>query len=202
MLYGVGLGPGDRKLLTFRAVEVIQEADEVIVPGKIAYSIIKDISNPRIVEFPMGGSEEVTKKIGREIAGREDERIAFCCLGDPVFYSTFHRVVSEVLRNNPGIKVEIVPGIPSFSCALGKTLTFVNGSMLLTTQDFSDVDVAVVLKAKRSEKIEMELRRKGFDRFLLVERMFMDGESVYSTIPERSDYFSILIGLKSEVRDL
>ncbi len=201
MLYGVGLGPGDRRLLTFKAVEVIQEADEVIVPGKMAYNIIKDITNPRIVEFPMGRSEEVAKKIGKEVARRGDELIAFCCLGDPVFYSTFHRVVKEVRKNNPNIKVEIIPGISSFSCALGKTLTFVNGSMLLTTQDFSDVDVAVVLKAKRSGDIERELRKKGFNKFLLVKKMFMDGEGVHNTIPERSSYFSILIGLKSEGRE-
>lgn len=193
MLYGVGLGPGDRKLLTLRAIEVIESADEVIVPGKMAYDLVKHIREPRLVEFPMGKSEDVARSLGKELSERTDEEIAFCCLGDPVLYSTFHHVVEELRKYNPQVQIEIIPGVTSVSCALAKTLVFVNESMLLTTQDFHEVSVAVVLKAKNLKRIKKELVRKGFNSFKLIENMFLDGERIYDEIPEKAGYFSVLI---------
>ncbi len=193
MLYGVGLGPGDRKLLTLRAVEVIESVDEVIVPGRMAYDLVKHLREPRLVEFPMGESEDVARSLGKELSERIDEEIAFCCLGDPVFYSTFHHVVEELRRCNPRARVEIIPGVTSISCALAKTLVFVNESMLLTTQDFREVSVAVVLKAKNLGRIKKELVRRGFNSFKLVENMFLDGERIYDEVPEKAGYFSVLI---------
>jgi precorrin-2/cobalt-factor-2 C20-methyltransferase len=199
LLYGVGLGPGDRKLLTLRAIEIIKSSDEVIVPGKLAYDLIKHLREPRLVEFPMGESEDVARKLGKELSEKMDEEIAFCCLGDPIFYSTFHHVVEELKKCNPQAQVEIIPGITSMSCALAKTLIFVNESMLLTTQDFHEVNVAVVLKAKNLGKIKEELSKMGFNRFKLVEKMFLEGERIYDEIPEKAGYFSVLIADKGGV---
>ncbi len=195
-LYGVGIGL-DKSHLTLRAIEVIKEADEVIVPGNMARNIVADVREPRMVEFPMGKSEEVAKKLGEELATRcVNERIAFCCIGDPVFYSTFHHVVDEVLRINPEVDIEIVPGITSVTASLAKAKVFVNESVLITTQDFAQTDVAVVLKAKKPREIAEKLKTMGFKDFILVENMFMDGERILKVMPERASYFSVLIGLK------
>lgn len=195
-LYGVGIGL-DKSHLTLKAIEVIREADEVIVPGNMARNIIADVREPRMVEFPMGKSEEVAKKLGEELATRcVNERIAFCCIGDPVFYSTFHHVVDEVLRINPEVDIEIVPGITSVTASLAKAKVFVNESVLITTQDFAQTDVAVVLKAKKPREIAEKLKTMGFKDFILVENMFMDGERILKVMPERASYFSVLIGLK------
>uniref|UniRef100_A0A7C3UC72 Precorrin-2 methylase n=1 Tax=Geoglobus ahangari TaxID=113653 RepID=A0A7C3UC72_9EURY len=195
-LYGVGIGL-DKSHLTLKAIEVIREADEVIVPGNMARNIIADIREPRVVEFPMGGSDDVARKLGEELAKRcINERIAFCCIGDPVFYSTFHHVVKEVLRINPEIDIEIIPGITSVTASLAKAKVFVNESVLITTQDFAQTDVAVVLKAKKPREIAEKLKKMGFEDFILVEKMFMEGERISKVIPERASYFSVLIGLK------
>ena len=69
MLYGVGIGL-HKSHLTLRAIEIINEADEVIVPGKMAYNIVADVRKPRIVEFPMGYGNKVAKKLGKELANR------------------------------------------------------------------------------------------------------------------------------------
>ena len=46
-LYGIGVGPGDSKLLTVKAVEAIEQADMIITPktekkeGSVAFNIAK-----------------------------------------------------------------------------------------------------------------------------------------------------------------
>ena len=46
-LYGIGVGPGDSKLLTVKAVEAIEHADMIITPktekkeGSVAFNIAK-----------------------------------------------------------------------------------------------------------------------------------------------------------------
>ncbi len=196
MLYGVGIGLR-KEHLTLKAIEVIKNVDEVIVPGKMARDIISDIRSPRVVEFPMGRSKEVAKKLGMEFAERcSEEDIAFCCIGDPLFYSTFHHVVNEALKFNPELDIEIIPGVSSVSAALAKAKIFINGSLLVTTQDFYDVNVAVVLKAKKPRKIAEKLKGERFRDFILIEKMFSADEKIWKNLPKEASYFSVLIGLK------
>lgn len=192
MLYAVGLGPGDKKLLTLKAVEIIKKVDEVIVPGKMAYELIKDIREPRIVEFPMRSADRVAKALAEEIAFKSCD-VAFCCLGDPMLYSTFHHLYSELIKINPKIEVEVVPGVTSVSCALAKAKIFVEKALLVTTPEFSNVDVVVVMKSKRPLEIEKKLKKDGFSDLWFIERMFMESEKVTKDFPESADYFSMVV---------
>jgi len=196
LLYGVGIGL-TRKHLTLEAIDVIKEADDVVVPGKMAYEVIKDIREPRVVEFPMGDSEEVVKNLAKEI-NEFDGEVAFCCIGDPVFYSTFHHLVREVRKLDPNLPVKIIPGISSISVALAKTETFITKSALIATQDFKDTDVVVVLKVKNPKEVERRLRNSGYNDFTLLEKLFMDGEKIYCEMPERSSYFSVMVARRVE----
>lgn len=196
MLYGVSLGPGDPKLLTVKAVEVIRGSDEVIVPGRLAERIVrtyrKDI---RVVEFPMGGAEDVVDVLSAELAKRcVDEDIAFCALGDVMFFSTFQDVFREVKRRNPDVSVEMVPGVPSFTAVFSKVGVFVDGSFKVVTADDWEERFIAVLKAKRSGEISEKLDELGF-RVLQAERMYMDGEYVGEPRSE-SSYFTLLVGWK------
>jgi len=192
LLYGVGIGLA-RDHLTLEAIKVIRKADEVIVPGKMAYEIVKDIKEPRIVEFPMGESEDVAKNLAAEIAGRENEEIAFCCIGDPVFYSTFHHLVVELRKIKPNAEIRIVPGISSISTAMALTETFVSNSAIISTPELAEAEVAVVLKVKNPRDVERKLREMGFREFFLLEKMFMDDQAFYIKMPEKSSYFSVLV---------
>ncbi|WP_456369416.1 precorrin-2 C(20)-methyltransferase [Geoglobus sp.] len=196
MLYGVSLGPGDPKLLTVRAVEVIRSADEVIVPGKLAEGIVREYRREiRVVEFPMGNADSVVVELSRELAERcVGEDIAFCALGDVMFFSTFQDVFREVRKRNPSVPVELVPGVPSFTAVFSRIGVFVDAPLRVVTQDEWDERFVVVLKAKNSREISEKLEKLGFE-VVEVERMYMDGEYV-GRPKEESSYFTLLVGWK------
>ncbi|MCS7130356.1 MAG: precorrin-2 C(20)-methyltransferase [Archaeoglobaceae archaeon] len=195
MLIGVSLGPGDPELLTLKAIRVIKEADEVIVPGENAEKLVKPYREPRVVEFPMGKGREVAKRLAIELVDRiEREKIAFCCIGDALLYSTFSELAEEVLKLNKNAKIEIVPGISVVFSALALTKTFVKKSLLITT-NFEE-EVVAVMKAKKSGEIAEKLREMGYKEMKFVERLFMDGQKISTDIPKEADYFSLILGVK------
>lgn len=58
-LYGIGVGPGDSKLLTVKAVEAIRAADMIITPktekkeGSVAFNIAKPYISDETAILPM-----------------------------------------------------------------------------------------------------------------------------------------------------
>jgi len=199
MLFGVGLGPGDPKLITLKAVEVLKAVNEVIVPGKLAESLVRCIVKPRVVNFTMGGSKENIIELAKELADRcVREDIAFACLGDPMFYSTFHHLVEELISINSDIKIEIVPGIPSFTTVFSRIKVFVDSPLLITTLKDGNIGYVVVSKATKPKEVCEYLKKMGMKKFYLAERMFMDGEKVekIDRPPEKADYFTIIVGTR------
>ena len=199
MLCGVGLGPGDPKLITLKAVEVLKAVNEVIVPGKLAESLVRCIVKPRVVKFTMGGSKENIVELAKELADRcVREDIAFACLGDPMFYSTFHHLVEELISINSDIKIEIVPGIPSFTTVFSRIKVFVDSPLLITTLKDGNIGYVVVSKATKPKEVCEYLKKMGMKKFYLAERMFMDGEKVekIDRPPEKADYFTIIVGTR------
>ncbi|MEM4540021.1 MAG: SAM-dependent methyltransferase, partial [Archaeoglobaceae archaeon] len=195
MLYGVSLGPGDPELLTLKAIRVLKEANEVIVPGENAEKLVRRFREPRIVEFPMGKGQEVARKLAEELVERiKKEKIAFCCIGDAVLYSTFSELAEEVLKLDPSAEIEIVPGVSVVFSALAMTRTFVKKSLLITT-NFEE-EVIAVMKAKRSGEIAEKLRAMGFTELKFVERLYMEGQRISKEIPNEADYFSLILGVK------
>lgn len=195
MLFGVSLGPGDKELLTVKAVRVLKEADEVIVPGELAYNIVRNYREARIVKFPMGDAERVVEDLSNELADRcVDEDIAFCTLGDVAFFSTFQDLAEKVKEKNPSVKIEMIPGVPSFTSIFSKIGMFVDKPLKIVTPDEEKEGFIVVLKAKESGKIAERLRERGF-RVIEAEKIYMKGEYI-GDVKEKSSYFTILVGFR------
>jgi precorrin-2/cobalt-factor-2 C20-methyltransferase len=128
--YGIGVGPGNPKLLTIRAAEVLKELDVLLVPAtkKGKKGIAHQIASPYLkedlvietIDFPMVVDEEVFNQAGRLAADKviariaEGKNVGFITLGDASVYSTYHYIVTAL---NERVEIETIPGITSFCAA-------------------------------------------------------------------------------------
>ena len=174
-LYGIGVGPGDSKLLTVRAVETIQNADMIITPktekkeDSVAYHIATLV-------FQMVTDMEVVSKQWEEnrriIEEKLDEgkNLVFLTLGDPMLYSTYMYIFRALKRTE--YTVETIPGIPAFlgiASYIGMPVTEWEENVLIipATADpekidraLSAADNAVIMKVyKKFAFIQEELRK-------------------------------------------
>lgn len=132
-LYGIGIGPGDPKLLTIKAREILDKVDTIFVPKSsdtgtsLARSIIEAVSGKKKnyieLTFPMTKSKKMLEsywkkaalKIARQV--RKNKDVAFVTIGDPFVYSTYIYLLKTLCRDFPDIKAETVPGITAFNAA-------------------------------------------------------------------------------------
>jgi precorrin-2/cobalt-factor-2 C20-methyltransferase len=196
MLIGLGLGPGDPELLTLRAVRLLREADAVFVPGGMAERLVAPYRNAKVLAFPMTGDEarvrEAVEESAERIARVAGKGVAvFALLGDPNVYSTYARLLAVIRERYPEIPCTTVPGVSSvtaFASVAGITLA---GGF--SVSDGRGERGRILLKVRRPREEAERLAREGFREFILVERMFLDGQRVYrGELPEESTYFSIL----------
>lgn len=140
--YGVGVGPGDPKLVTFKAAEVLKSADVVCSPrsGKnkrsIALPIVKHLlrKDCEILAplFPMTRNKKLLEKRWNAAARliesklKRGKDVAFITIGDPLFYSTYSYILRRMQKDEA--LVETIPGVSSLSsCMAELNLPLVEG---------------------------------------------------------------------------
>lgn len=123
-VYIIGAGPGDPKLLTLRAAELIETCPVVLYAGSLvpAEAIARARKDARVLDSSSMTLDEIVA-IMRE-AHEHNQDVARVHSGDPTIFSS----IAEQMRclQQLGIAYEIVPGVSSFSAAaavLGKELT-------------------------------------------------------------------------------
>ena len=218
-LYGVGVGPGDPKLMTYKAVETIQKCQVVAVPKsgnseQVALNIAKEfIKNQTLIDcyMPMIRDKQALRKQHEEVVSEfkgyldKGQDIAFLTLGDPTIYSTYmyiHRLIKEM-----GYETEIIPGISSI-CSVAAALndSLCEGSDCLHIipasykgkEDYLDLEGTKVLMktGKSMEKVKQHLKEKGlYERARAVECASMPNEKIHESLDtvEESSYFSIIV---------
>jgi precorrin-2/cobalt-factor-2 C20-methyltransferase len=214
-LYGVGVGPGDKELLTLKAVKVIQSCQVVMAPSgmaggrsialEVAEEYIKEGTEVLVKHFPMGG-EEQEEKIYSAFKSIEDKLkegndVAFLTIGDPFVYSTYIYLLKYI--EEMGYETETVPGITSFcACAsLAKEpLVIGNEPLLIVPGDrieaIKDEKYVVVMKVyKLEEQIINALEEKGFN-YVYIKRAGREGQEVLrdkEEIIKNKEYMSLII---------
>lgn len=201
MLVGLGLGPGDPELLTLRAVRLLESADAVFVPGRVAAALVAPWRNAEVLEFPMTEDEDAihacmernADRIVAEEQSDDGERLVVLgILGDPNFYSTFSRLCDVLDERHSGIAWRTEPGISAITAfASAARVSLQDG---FSVSDGPEPGARVVLKVRRPREAADGLRAEGYTGFVLVERMFMDEMQVYrdDELPAESDYLSVL----------
>lgn len=201
MLIGIGLGPGDPDLLTLAAIKALKKSKKVFVPGKLATELVAPYAKAEVLNFPMIQDREELLRLwekNADILAKEAERslVSFAVLGDPNFFSTFSHIRSIIKERHPYIEITTIPGVSAITAYASRLNTGVDGSFVVS--DGSPVRTKIILKAKNPGKVKEELIKEGFDGFIFAERLFMENENVTCEIPEKGDYFSMLVARKGK----
>ncbi len=217
-LYGVGVGPGDKELLTIKAIKTIGKCDVIVVPsamsgGKsIAHEIAEEYINKNsevlVKHFPMGGEEqeakiyEAFKAIEEKLKDGKD--VAFLTIGDPFVYSTYIYLLNYIKES--GYHVETVPGITSFcACAsiANEHLVIGNEPLLILPASrldcIKDEKFIVIMKVYRvEEEVLNVLESKGYN-YVYVKKAGREGQEVLRNredILKNKEYMSLIIARK------
>jgi len=216
-LYGIGIGPGDPKLLTLRAKDALEKADTIFAPKgsdegiSVARKIIEQVIEGKktYVEltFPMTKDKNLLrkywKKAAQRIAGeiKKGKQAAFVTLGDPFIYSTYIYLLKMLKQDFPNIDVETIPGISAFNAAASRAqLPLVEGNEKLAIVPVSknltgvrktleEFDTVVLMKvgAKLDKIIRLLKKMRLIQRSVLISRLGQENETVVKDMSTLTD---------------
>ena len=218
--YGVGVGPGDPELMTYKAAKLIRENDVIAVPGKdpreavaykIAAGVVPEIADKELVSIfmPMIKDRELIDREHQKAARRIEDildrgrNLVYITLGDPTIYCTF-TYIQHYLEAD-GYQVELVPGISSFCAAaarLGLPLVewdeqlHVVPAVHKLDHPLEQPGTYVLMKSASQMKAVKQMLRRSGRRIQMVENCCMDDEKLYRSleeIPDDAGYFSLII---------
>lgn len=210
-VFGIGVGPGDKELITLKAYRLIKECDYIFVPKNKGESFAKSIAEDYLkdkniieLDFPMG---EDNSKSYIDGALKIDNILkdgfgVFLTLGDPMTYSTYIYLMFELSKLN--IAVETVPGITSYNAAfsrLNMPLTLKGERFYLCDGNIDEeilkrVNSICILKTTiNKDKLLDILESNGFS-YAYVRRCTREDEKILCNKDEilrDSDYMSLIL---------
>ncbi len=196
-MIGISLGPGDPQLLTLKAAAALKNCTKVFVPGEMAARLARPYCRPEILEFPMIEDKEELERIWSKNAETVAEASAagctgFACIGDVNTFSTFSHLERVIQQNHQGIEIETIPGVGIVPALASRFAAPLERSFEIS--DGSPIEMVIRIKATRPRKLAEELKSRGFEEFVLGSMLYTAEERIVKDeMPERSDYFSVLL---------
>lgn len=204
MLIGISLGPGDPELLTLKAAATLKSCSRVFVPGEMAAGLVRPYAAPEMLDFPMIEDPAELERIWRDnaaivAAAAASGCAAFACIGDVNTFSTFSHLERMIRENYAGIEIQTIPGVGVVPALASRFASPLEGSFAVS--DGSPLDTLIRIKATRPKEMARELRQRGFEEFVLGRMLCTPEERIIrGELPERSDYFSVLLARKARGR--
>lgn len=218
VLYGIGVGPGDKELITIKGVRAIENSEVIVAPSaiddgeSIALETVKDYikegSEVIVKHFPMGTKDRVSK--AKEaydlIEGKlkEGKNVSFLTIGDPYVYSTYIHLLKHIEER--GFEVKTIPGVTSFCAAasiVDRTLVVGNNPLMILpatrVKDIKDEKYVVIMKVyKHEEEVLNVLEEKGFN-YVYVSKAGREGQIILENKEEiinSREYMSLILASK------
>lgn len=221
VLYGVGVGPGDPRLMTLKAVETLSRCRVIAAPrtkngGMVALDIAAgavNLSEKEIVplDFAMSRDAEERAASHRKAAALlrmhldAGRSVAMLNLGDISIYATF-RYIADILEPE-GYAIEMIPGVPSFCAAaavLGTSLTDMETPLRIVpdgTGEPENVDLpGATVWMKSGRNLPVLLRRLSeaglAEKVMLVRNCGMADQKIYRGLGDAEigvGYFTVVI---------
>lgn len=227
ILYGISVGTGDPELITVKGLRLLQQSDVVAFPSGInnrpgvAQKIVSGwLRSPQILlplEFPYLQNPQQLQSAWQKAADRvwqyldRGQNVAFACLGDVSFYSTFTYLAQTLLELYPSVKIETVPGVcsPMAIASVLKIPLTVNQQKLAilpalysieeleTTLDWAEVIVLLKVSSVYSRVWRILQQRDLLSSSWVVEKATFAEQKIYQNLqnfPELNlSYFSIML---------
>ena len=119
-VYLAGAGPGSTKLLTLRAMEVLQQADLVLHDDLVSAEVLACVPARTAVHSVgkrCGQKRTTQEEIHRRMIGaaRSGQTVVRLKGGDPLIFGRTHEEISALRQ--AGIEFEIIPGITAAAAA-------------------------------------------------------------------------------------
>ncbi|KEI00349.1 cobalt-factor II C(20)-methyltransferase [Clostridium botulinum] len=214
-LYGIGVGPGDKELLTIKAVRTIEKCDVIVAPSAMAKGesialnaakdYIKEGTEVVVKHFPMGKAntnakvKEIYDLIGEKL--KEGKSVAFLTIGDAYIYSTYVHLLKYI--NEKGFEVETIAGIPSF-CASASiaNIPLVMGENSLKilpaskVEEIKDEKYVVIMKVYNNAQKALDFLEDNKFSYVYIKNAGREGEVVLTNkedILKENGYMSLII---------
>ncbi|MHB8124936.1 MAG: precorrin-2 C(20)-methyltransferase [Desulfitobacteriaceae bacterium] len=221
--YGVGVGPGDPRFLTLRAVEVLQSVNIVAIPKSrldresVAWEIAHEHCHQNVkfleLELPMTADRAVLQKAWQDGAQailkelKNGHSVAFVTLGDASLYSTYSYLLDNLRPTLPEDHIETVPGITAMSAAAARVnIPLAVGDEPLVVlpssegiEDYLDFPNLVLLKVSRQLPQLLKVLTESGRSSILLTRLGQANEEirrqpkVADFNEEKIDYLSLLL---------
>ena len=226
-LYGISLGTGDPELITVKGLRILQNSHVVAFPAGINHrpGIAQNIISPWLqpqqqilpLEFPYVQDTAMLQTAWQKAAQQAWQylergiNIAFACLGDVSFYSTFTYLAQTLQQLYPEVKVETVPGVcsPMAIASVLKIPLVVNHQRLAVlpaiynlqdleaTLDWAEVVILLKVNSVYQQVWQILKQRSLLSSSWIVEKATFPEQKIYSDLgkyPELDlSYFSILL---------
>ena len=225
-LYGVSVGTGDPELITVKGLRILQDSQIVAFPAGInnrlgvAQSIISGWLKPHqqtiALEFPYVRDSKILQTAWKQAAIQvwqyleRGTDVAFACLGDVSFYSTFTYLAQTLQQLHPQAKIATVPGVCSpmaIASEIGIPLTVDRQRLailpaLYTVEELSEAldwaEIVILLKVSSVYQQVWRIlqQRNLLDSCWVVEKATFPDRKIYRNLADlpqlNLSYFSIM----------